>query len=251
VLKPSILNIINQKKAEGKKQLAILIDPDKAGMDHLINLVEKAHELKVDLFLIGGSLLTDGDLEETITTIKNLSSIPVVIFPGSSNQVSKKADAILFLSLLSSRNPEMLIGKQVIAAPYIRKARLEAIATAYLLIDSGSPTTASYMSNSNPIPASKPEIAASTALAGEYLGMDLIYLDGGSGAKNPVPIEMIKKVSSYTHKPLFVGGGINTISKLESAYAAGADVIVIGDALERDPEFSHELLTSRIAASIS
>ncbi|MEQ8908243.1 MAG: geranylgeranylglyceryl/heptaprenylglyceryl phosphate synthase [Vicingaceae bacterium] len=244
-METTILNRILKSKEQGKKQLAILIDPDKANHQYLTDIAKNAEDLSVDLFLVGGSLLTDGDLEQTISTLKSISQIPIVIFPGSSNQISAQADAILFLSLLSSRNPEMLIGKQVIAAPYIKKSKLEAISTAYLLIDSGAPTTASYMSNSNPIPANKAEIAASTALAGEYMGMNLIYLDGGSGAKNTIPPEMIKKVREYTTNPIIIGGGINSVDKLNMAYEAGADMVVIGNAFETQADFAQLLKETR------
>lgn len=240
-MKATILDSIVKKVSSGKKQLAILVDPDKADTASINRLCEVAEEIAADFFLIGGSLLTNGDLEKTISLIKEESQLPCIIFPGSSNQLSPKADAILFLSLLSGRNPEMLIGQQVVAAPYIKQANIEAIGTAYLLIESGSQTTASYMSNSNPIPANKAEIAASTALAGDYMGMQLIYLDAGSGAKNAVPAEMIKKVKSYTKKPLFIGGGINTANKLKAAYEAGADVVVIGNAFEKDENFAQEI----------
>lgn len=221
--------------------MALLIDPDKAEKSRLEKLLSSANEDLFDLIFVGGSLLTDGDLDNTIQLIKSQTTIPVLIFPGSSSQISSKADGILFLSLLSSRNPEMLIGQQVTAAPYLRKTNLEVISTAYLLIESGQQTTASYMSNSNPIPRNKAEIAASTALAGEYLGMDLTYLDGGSGAQNPVPAEMIKKVAEYTSTPIVIGGGLNTKDKILSAFNSGADIVVIGDAIEKDIHFLNEL----------
>jgi len=221
--------------------IALLVDPDKAHDQSLKQTLLKAEIAAVDVVLVGGSLLTDGDLNETISIIKSQSNLPVILFPGSVYQISSKADGILFLSLLSSRNAEMIIGQQVIAAPYLRKTNLEVISTAYLLIDSGQQTTASYMSNSNPIPANKPEIAASTALAGTYLGMDIIYLDGGSGAESPVPPNMISKVKEYSQQLLFIGGGINTIEKAKDAFSAGADVIVVGNRIEEDPNFLTEL----------
>lgn len=221
--------------------IALLIDPDKVGALNLKSILTKAQASTVDLILVGGSLLTDGDLDKTIHFIKSQSELPLILFPGSVSQISTEADGILYLSLLSSRNAEMIIGQQVTAAPYLRKTNLEVISTAYLLIDSGKQTTASYMSNSNPIPANKPEIAASTALAGTYLGMDVIYLDGGSGAENPVPTEMISKVKDYTQQLLFIGGGVNTIKKAEDAFTAGADVIVVGNRIEQDPNFLTEL----------
>lgn len=214
--------------------LAFLVDPDKADEDHIKKLCLKAKQAKVDLFFVGGSLLTNGDLDNCIHLLKKNADLPVVIFPGSPSQISKNADAILFLSLLSSRNPEMLIGQQVVAAPYLKKSSLEIIGTAYLLVEGGKQTTASYISNSNPIPSDKSDIAAYTALAGEYLGMQLAYLDAGSGALNCVPSEMIKAVSNTVSIPLIVGGGIDTKEKIENAYAAGADLVVIGNALEKE-----------------
>ena len=243
----STLNSIISSAQKGEKQLAILIDPDKASDSYLELLVEKTAPLKVDLFLVGGSLLTDGDLRKTINKLKQLTTKPVIIFPGSSNQIAEEADAILFLSLLSSRNPEMLIGNQVIAAPYIKKTALEVISTAYLLIDSGAPTTASYISNSSPIPANKSEIAASTALAGQYMGMQITYLDGGSGAQNSIPTNLIEKVREYTNTPIIVGGGIRTAAQLNQAYEAGADVVVIGDAFEKNDKLAKELASFRSA----
>ena len=240
-MESSIYNSLVAKQKEGKRMIAILIDPDKANKDFLANICAKADDLEADLILIGGSLLTDGNLDDTIGEIQGFTKIPTVLFPGSSSQITDKADGILFLSLLSSRNPEMLIGQQVIAAPYLKKTSLQILSTAYLLIDSGAQTTASYMSNSNPIPSNKPEIAASTALAGEYLGMSISYLDGGSGAESPVPSNMIKKVRSYVSNLLFIGGGINTVEKAANAFEAGADLIVVGNAIEKNPSFLSEL----------
>lgn len=228
-----VIDIIQGNHQKGKKMLAFLIDPDKAAANHLKELCQLAEEQAVDFFLVGGSLLTGGDLDECIKLLKSFSKLPIIIFPGSPSQISNRADAILFLSLLSSRNAEMLIGQQVVAAPYLQKSELEVIGTAYLLIDGGKQTTASYISNSNPIPADKPEIAAFTALAGQYMGMKMVYLDAGSGAKNSIPIEMIQSVSSRINIPLVVGGGINSKEKIKAAQQAGADLIVIGNALEK------------------
>jgi putative glycerol-1-phosphate prenyltransferase len=240
-LKNNILHSISVLSQKSKKQLAILVDPDKGSESHIKKLCINAKKANANFFLVGGSLLTNGDIDNTISILKQHTELPVIIFPGSSSQISKLADGILFLSLLSSRNPEMLIGQQVISAPYLKKTTLEIISTAYLLIDSGEQTTASYISNSQPIPANKSEIAACTALAGEYMGMDLIYLDGGSGAKNPVSAEMISKVKSYTSNPIIIGGGINSITKAKTALNAGADVIVVGNAIERDQDFCLDL----------
>jgi len=173
VEKPIYQSLKTQQK-EGNKMIALLIDPDKVDEASLESILAKAKEAVVDLILVGGSLLTDGDLGKTIQSIKSQSTLPIILFPGSVSQISTQADGILYLSLLSSRNAEMIIGQQITAAPYLRKTNLEVISTAYLLVDSGKQTTASYMSNSNPIPANKPEIAASTALARTYFGMYII-----------------------------------------------------------------------------
>ncbi len=236
-----VLDSILKLKKQGKKGIAFLIDPDKANEEQLIKISQLARDLEITFFLVGGSLITSGDLKQTLQALKRKTELPLILFPGSPSQISDEADGILFLSLLSSRNPEMLIGQQVIAAPYLKMTSLEIISTAYLLIESGGQTTASYMSNSNPIPSNKAEIAEATALAGEYLGMRLIYLDAGSGAKNPVPANMISKVASSCTQPIIVGGGINSKEKIESAYQAGADFIVIGDAIEKGNSFINEL----------
>jgi putative glycerol-1-phosphate prenyltransferase len=236
-----VLDSILKLKKQEKKGIAFLIDPDKANEEQLNKISQLAEKLEISFFLVGGSLITSGDLTLTLQALKSKTKLPLILFPGSPSQISDEADGILFLSLLSSRNPEMLIGQQVIAAPYLKMTSLEIISTAYLLIESGAQTTASYMSNSNPIPSNKAEIAEATALAGEYLGMRLIYLDAGSGAKNPVPANMISKVASSCTQPIIVGGGINSKEKIESAYQAGADFIVIGDAIEKGSSFINEL----------
>lgn len=240
-MKNSLLNKINEASKLKLKQLAILVDPDKCDENYIIALTEKAASIGAHYFFVGGSLLSDGDLNATVQLLKEHSNLPIILFPGSSSQIAPAADGILFLSLLSSRNPEMLIGQQVIAAPYLRKTNLEVLSTAYLLIDSGTATTASYMSNSTPIPQEKSEIAACTALAGAYMGMKLIYLDGGSGAKYPVPAKMIAKVREYVDQTIIVGGGINNFEKAKTAYEAGADLLVIGNAFEKEENFSQEL----------
>ena len=174
-------------------------------------------------------------------TIKNNSNIPVILFPGNAMQINKNADGILFLSLISGRNPELLIGKQVISAPILKQASLEVISTGYMLIDSGRPTTASYMSNTLPIPRNKNGIATSTAMAGEYLGMKLIYMDGGSGAKKPIEIDMIKQVSKQINIPLIIGGGICNAQKAIDNCNAGADLIVVGNAIEKNADLILEI----------
>ena len=232
---------ILEKKAKGKKLFAILIDPDKQKNSVLSLIVQKANEANVDYFFVGGSLLTNDNLDECIKTIKNNSNIPVILFPGNAMQINKNADGILFLSLISGRNPELLIGKQVISAPILKQTSLEVISTGYMLIDSGKPTTASYMSNTLPIPRNKNGIATSTAIAGEYLGMKLIYMDGGSGAEKPIEIDMIKQVSNQINIPLIVGGGICNAQKAIDNCNAGADLIVVGNAIEKNADLILEI----------
>lgn len=233
----NICQQITAKQQSGKKQLAILIDPDKiADKEQFTLFIRKAEEAHPDYFFVGGSLITSGDLQKTILWIKGCSKTPVVIFPGDHSQIASEADAILLLSLISGRNPELLIGQHVNASFALDRSKLEIIPTGYLLIESGVVTTALYISGTSAIPRNKNEIAAATALAGVQLGMKLIYLDGGSGAKESVPAEMISKVRKHINVPLIVGGGIKTIEQAHTAWQAGADLIVIGTAFENDPE---------------
>jgi putative glycerol-1-phosphate prenyltransferase len=227
----------------GKKQFAVLIDPDKYSSESLSGVVTLAVKAGIDYFFIGGSLLVRDNQSQVITYIKENTDIPVVLFPGNNLQLNNSADGILLLSLISGRNPEMLIGRHVISAPYLKASRLEIISTGYLLIESGLTTTVAYMSNTTPIPSNKSEIAVCTAMAGEMLGMKLIYLDAGSGGTNPVPVSMISKVKKAIGIPLIIGGGITSPALAKSAFDAGADIIVVGNAIENDPE-----LITRIAA---
>ncbi len=228
-----------------QKQLAVLVDPDKLSNDQLEALTITAQKAGVDYFFVGGSLLTSGSLDTCVKILKLNSNIPVVLFPGNTYQVSNHADAILFLSLISGRNPDMLIGMHVISAPYIKMSGLEVVPTGYMLIDSGKPTAVTYMSNSFPIPHDKKDIAACTAMAGEMLGMKLIFMDAGSGAGRTVPEEMIKFVKQSVDVPVIVGGGIKTQDKLESILLAGADIAVIGNKFETEPDkitaFAHKI----------
>lgn len=232
---------IKEKKANGKKQFSVLIDPDKLDDKQVIRVAELALKAKADYFFIGGSLLINNCLDACINTLKRETDIPVVLFPGNNMQLSYKADGILFLSLISGRNAEMLIGRHVIAAPYLRLSSLEIISTGYMLVESGRPTTVSYMSNSVPIPADKVDIACCTAMAGEMLGLKLIYMDAGSGALNPISEKMIKGVSKSIEIPLIVGGGIRTPELAEKNCKAGADVIVVGNAFEKDASLIIEI----------
>ena len=233
-------NLQDSRKA-GKKLFAILIDPDKQSKEELKQIVEKAKSAKADLFFVGGSLLTNDSLDSCLETLKNESDIPVILFPGNAMQVNDKADAILFLSLISGRNAEMLIGKQVITAPILKQSSLEVLPTGYILIDSGKPTTVSYMSNTTPIPHEKNAVAACTAMAGEMLGLKCIFMDGGSGALNPISEKMIAMVRQSVDTPLIIGGGINSGKKAAANCEAGADVIVVGNAIEKDENLIEEI----------
>jgi phosphoglycerol geranylgeranyltransferase len=239
-----IMNIythITVSKKTGKKLFALLIDPDKQDLNTLITTIEKAKSAKTDFFFVGGSLLTNDNLDSCIRTIKSNCNIPVILFPGNAMQVNNKADGILFLSLISGRNAEMLIGKQVITAPILKQSSLEVLPTGYMLIDSGKPTTVSYMSNTTPIPYEKNAVAACTALAGEMLGLKLIFMDGGSGAKNPISEKMIESVSEAVECPIIIGGGINSGKKATNNCKAGADIIVVGNAIEKDENLIFEI----------
>jgi|TARA_B110000467_G_C18307992_1_gene476015 phosphoglycerol geranylgeranyltransferase len=232
---------IQESRSAGKKLFAILIDPDKQDNDELLQIVEKANNAQADLFFVGGSLLTNDSLDACLETLKSNSDIPVVLFPGNAMQVNDKADSILFLSLISGRNAEMLIGKQVITAPILKQSSLEVMPTGYMLIDSGKPTTVSYMSNTTPIPHEKNAVAACTAMAGEMLGLKLIFMDGGSGALNPISEKMIASVRQSIDVPLIIGGGISSGEKATANCRAGADVIVVGNAIEKDENLIAEI----------
>ncbi len=237
-----ILNL----KAQGRKQFAVLIDPDKVNQDTLKFVCQTAAISKVDYLFIGSSILTNGNLRQCIETIKGTCAIPVILFPGNTLQICELADAILFLSLISGRNADMLIGNHVISAPMIKQSNLEVIPTGYMLVEGGNTTSVQYMSNTTPIPTDKNDIALCTALAGEMLGLKMIFMDAGSGAKLPVSRKMIETVSRAIKVPLIVGGGITTLEKAIEDCEAGADVIVIGNSIERDPS-----LIERISEAIN
>ena len=232
-----ILEVLQGRRRQGKKSIAVLIDPDKAEdnarLHHLLNLVS---ENCIDFIFVGGSLVTTTNLTGVIGQIKENIGIPVILFPGSSLQIDPQADAILFLSLISGRNPDLLIGQHVIAAPILRNNKMEVLPTGYMLINSGKTTSVAYISNTTPIPDDKYSLAACTAMAGEMLGLQLIYLDAGSGAEKEISAKMIATVRKSVDVPLLVGGGINSTKKAIAAFEAGADMIVIGNALEKDPD---------------
>lgn len=240
-MKHELYQQLTERRKLGRKSFAVLIDPDKVDIARLTQLVNLSVEAGVDYFFVGGSLVIDNNLDECIQYLKASSDIPVILFPGSPSQVSKYADALLYLSLISGRNPELLIGQHVISAPLVKKSGLEVMPTGYMVIDGGAPTTVSYISNATPIPSDKNDIALCTAMAGEMLGMRLIYMDAGSGAKRPISEAMIERVSSHIDCPLIIGGGIVTPEKAYLNCKAGADVIVVGNAIEKDASLIREI----------
>lgn len=239
----NIYKAIIQAKAENRKLLAILLDPDKIVWDNLGYLIEKINQSPATHIFIGGSHVQNNILDELILKIRQASPLghrgvlPIVLFPGNPSQISANADAILFLSLISGRNPDYLIDHQVDAVPILKKTELEIISTGYMLIESGSETAVARVSNTKPLDRNNSDYAMHTAQAGEMLGHKLIYLEAGSGAKQAVPFEMIKKVSNNIEIPLIVGGGIIDLQGIKNAYEAGADLVVIGTAFENDNNF--------------
>jgi len=236
-----IYNSLLQAKRVGEKKISVLIDPDKQGLEDLNIIIDQAVQAGVDFLLVGGSLIIRNQLESCIEQIRKRCTLPVILFPGDHYQMSSHADGILLLSLISGRNADLLIGRHVIAAPYLKDSSLEIISTGYLLIDGGVTTSVSYMSNTQPIPSNKTDIAVCTALAGEMLGLKLIYLDAGSGAVNTVPESMIEAVALETKVPVVVGGGINSALKAQAIVMAGADIVVVGNALEKNPKLIGEI----------
>lgn len=233
----NIYNDILKSKSEKKKLLAILLDPDKVVLANSSILISKINDSPATHIFIGGSLVTTTIIDELIVKIKQNCSLPIVLFPGNPSQISNKADAILFLSLLSGRNPDYLIEHQVKAAPILKKTQLEIISTGYILIESGTETAVERVSKTIPLDRTNLEFALATAQAGEMLGSKLIYLEAGSGAKLAVPLEMIALVAQNIEIPLLVGGGIVDLQGIQNAYHAGADLVVIGTAFEKDINF--------------
>lgn len=240
-----IYNSLTEKKRHGKKSFAVLVDPDKVDDKKIHRLIDLAKVAKVDYFFVGGSLVISNYLDECVQYIKRSCDIPVVLFPGSPSQISKYADALLYLSLISGRNPELLIGQHVISAPVVKNSGLEIMSTGYIVIDGGAPTTVSYISGAAPLPSDKNDIAMCTAMAGEMLGMKLIYMDSGSGAKRAITESMIETVSQSIAVPLIIGGGITDPEKAYLNCKAGADLIVVGNAIEKD-----EGLIAEMAAAV-
>jgi putative glycerol-1-phosphate prenyltransferase len=228
-------------KKAGKSGFAVLADPDNIAPSDMPHLASLCNDAGVDYLFMGGSLVVNHQIDTCIQRFKAESDIPVVLFPGSPTQVSPYADALLYLALISGRNAELLIGQHVVSAPMVKASNLEVISTGYMVIDGGVPTTVSYMSNAAPIPANKPDIALCTAWAGELQGKHVIYMDAGSGARIPVTEEMIRKVSSHIEIPLIIGGGIRTAEKIYANCRAGANIVVVGNAIEQDPFLIRDL----------
>ncbi len=230
----SILEKINTTQG----QIAVLIDPDKVSNETaLLLLLKKIHFSGVDYIFVGGSTVSKEAFELTITTLKNNTSLPIVLFPGSHEQISEKADALLYLSLISGRNPEYLIGQHVASAQRIYNSSLEVIPTAYLLIDGGTKSAVAYVSQTTPIPREQHSIAVNTALAGILQGKKVVFFDAGSGAEKPIPQELIQALRKQANIPIIVGGGICSISTIEAYVNSGANLIVIGNKIEEDPDF--------------
>ena len=241
LMKELIYQSLLSKKRKGIKSFALLIDPDKVDEEKVDQLTAQAVKASVDYLFVGGSLVISNHLDAVVQRIKKNAAIPVILFPGTPSQVSRYADGLLYLSLISGRNPELLIGQHVISAPFVKQSGLEIISTGYILVDGGAATTVSYISNALPIPADKNEIAMCTAMAGEMLGMKLIYMDAGSGARKAISEEMIATVAKTIEVPLVVGGGIREPEKAYRNGKAGADLIVVGNAIEKDPSLIAEM----------
>lgn len=231
------ITALESARAAGRKGLAVLVDPDKVKSGADLDWMSQQGFEAVHTVLLGGSLVTEGSMDTVAAWIRERTETPIVLFPGSPNQLTSDADALLFLSVISGRNPDALIGKHVEAATRVRELGLDAVGCGYMLIDGGRTTTAHYMSGSLPIPGDKPDIAATTALAGHYLGQQCMYLDTGSGADRPVSTDMIAAVRAAVPCPIIVGGGITSPDAVMDAWAAGADLAVVGSAIERDPHF--------------
>ncbi len=231
-----------EAKQRKQKRFAVLIDPDKMRLDNMDKVLDLAFRAKVDYFFVGGSLVVNDMMDYCLDAIREAApSVPTILFPGSPQQINDKADSILFLSLISGRNADLLIGQHVLSAQRLKNSPLEVIPTGYILIDGGIQTTASYISGTTPIPAHKDEIAYCTALAGQLLGLKAIYMDAGSGAKTPISEKMIATVSQSIDIPLIVGGGMRTPESAAANARAGADIIVVGNAIEKDPSLMIEI----------
>jgi phosphoglycerol geranylgeranyltransferase len=223
----------------GEKSIALLLDPDKARGKSLQKILKAAAGCKADFIMTGGSL-TFSSIDSLIDSVRELCSIPVVLFPGNLLQLSHKADIILLLSLISGRNPELLIGNHVIAAPFLKNVRHKLVSVGYILIGCGAKTSVEYISQTEAIPAEKPDIVVATAIAGEMLGLEMIYLEAGSGASKPIPLSVIEAVRENISVPLAVGGGIRNKNEIEAVFRSGANLIILGNGCEKNPELLAE-----------
>ena len=233
-MKETIFNYLLSVKEEKGAGYIVLIDPDRNSEKNLEEKISKINECDVDAIFIGGSLILDNNCEKRVKMIKSLTKLPIIFFPGGVSQLNKYYDAMLFMSILSGRNPHYLIGEQVIAAPIVKDLGIETIPTGYLIIDGGSNSSVQFMSGSNPIPTEKPDILVAHSLAAQYLGKKIIYLESGSGAKNPIPNHLIEAVKSYIDIPIIVGGGIRTPESAHEKVQAGASFIVTGSIIEEN-----------------
>ncbi len=233
-MKETIFNYLLSVKEEKGAGYIVLIDPDKNSEKSLEEKISKINECGVDAIFVGGSLILDNNCEKRVKMIKSLSKLPIIFFPGGISQLNKYYDAMLFMSILSGRNPHYLIGEQVIAAPIVKDLGIETIPTGYLIIDGGSNSSVQFMSGSNPIPIEKPDILVAHALAAQYLGKKILYLESGSGAKNPIPNHLLEAVKRYIDIPIIVGGGIRTPESAYEKVQAGASFVVTGTAIEDD-----------------
>lgn len=236
-MKQKIYSQLLQAKSENKKLLAILLDPDKIVLENIADLISKINQSPATHIFIGGSHVENNIIDELIISIKQKCFLPIVLFPGNPSQISNEADAILFLSLISGRNPDYLIEHQVKAAPILKQTQLEIISTGYILIESGTETAVERISKTKPLDRNDSDLVLATAQAGEMLGNKLIYLEAGSGAKQAVPLQMIKKVSKNLEIPLLIGGGIIDLQGIQNAYDSGADLVIIGTAFENNNNF--------------
>ncbi|MEN7548653.1 geranylgeranylglyceryl/heptaprenylglyceryl phosphate synthase [Rapidithrix thailandica] len=237
----SFYTTLARLRQKNHKAFAVLIDPDNCDEQACQRILTLTQSCPPAAFLIGGSLLTKRNIQEVNDFFKKHSSVPTVLFPGNSLHLISSADSILFLSLISGRNPEFLIGHHVVSAPFLKQSGMEVIPTGYMLVDCGSQTTVSYMSNTTPIPYNNKDIATCTAMAGELLGLKLIYMDGGSGAVKPISSEMIRAVKQAVDLPVVLGGGVRNVEQLLACYQAGADLVVVGNAIEKNPDFIKEM----------
>ena len=237
-----VYNNILSSIDKGKKLLAVLIDPDKTKKENLEFFLRKINSTVATHLFVGGSTVNENVMDDYILEIKKHTKLPIVIFPGDVSQISNEADAILFLSLISGRNPEYLIEKQVQAVSKLKNSELEIIPTGYLLIENGKETAVQRVSQTQPLKRNDVKLIADTAKAGEYLGKKLIYLEAGSGAKHPTPSEIITIVKKTLNIPLIIGGGIRNVQQLEKAFNSGADIVVIGTAFEENEDFYKQLI---------